>query len=102
MVTALLPCVRQFVRVRQALVGTEARNTTVTALLDNPRIGVVQLDRRGRIMAVNDRAGGILRGGDGLSDRNGMLHARAPAPPRMPGPSTRPLCPAVRIQFRKT
>ena len=77
MVTAFLPHVRQFVRVRQALVGAEARNTTVTALLDNPRIGVVQLDRRGRIMAVNDRAGGILRRGDGLADRNGMLRARA-------------------------
>ena len=79
MVTALLPHIRQFVRVRQALVGAEARNTTVTALLDNPRIGIVQLDRRGRIMAVNDRAGGILRRGDGLADRNGMLHARATA-----------------------
>ena len=79
MVTALLPHIRLFVRVRQALVGAEARNTTVTALLDNSRIGVVQLDRRGRIMAVNDRAGGILRRGDGLADRNGMLHARGPA-----------------------
>ena len=79
MVAALLPHVRQFVRVRQALVRAEARNTTVTALLDNPRIGVVQLDRRGLIMAVNDRARGILRRGDGLADRNGMLHARASA-----------------------
>ena len=79
MVAALLPHIRQFVRVRQALVRAEARNTTVTALLDNPRIGVVQLDRRGRIMAVNDRARGTLRRGDGLADRNGMLHARASA-----------------------
>ena len=79
MVAALLPHIRQFVRVRQALVCAEARNTTVTALLDNPRIGVVQLDRRGLIMAVNDRARGILRRGDGLADRNGMLYARASA-----------------------
>ena len=79
MVTALLPHVRQFVRVRQALVRAEARNTTVTALLDNPRIGVVHLDRRGRPMAANDRARGILRHGDGLSDRDGMLRARTPA-----------------------
>ncbi|MCY4616564.1 MAG: helix-turn-helix transcriptional regulator [Chloroflexi bacterium] len=78
MVTALLPHVRQFVRVRQALVRAEARNTTVTALLGNPRIGVLHLDRRGRIMAANDRARSILRRGDGLSDRKGMLHARAP------------------------
>ena len=26
------------------------RNTTVTALLDNPRIGVLHLDRRGQIL----------------------------------------------------
>ena len=77
MVTGLLPHIRQFVRVRQA--RAEARNTTVTALLDNPRIGVFHLDRRGRILAANDRARSILRRGDGLSDRDGMLHARAPA-----------------------
>ena len=79
MVTALLPHVRQFVRVRHALVRAEARNTTVTDLLDNPRIGVVHLDRRGRVMAANDRARGILRHGDGLSDRDGTLRARTPA-----------------------
>ena len=79
MVTRLLPHIRQFVRVRQALVRAEARTTTVTALLDNPRIGVIQLDRRGRIIAVNDRARSILRHGDGLSDRDGMLRARTGA-----------------------
>ena len=79
MVTGLLPHIRQFVRVRQALVRAEARTTTVTALLDNPRIGVLELDRRGRIMEGNDRARSILRHGDGLLDRNGMLRARAPA-----------------------
>ena len=57
---------------------TEARDTTVTALLDNPRIGVLQLDRRGRILAVNDRARLILRHGDGLSDKDGVLRARLP------------------------
>ena len=80
MVAELLPHIRQFVRVRQALVRAEARTTTVTvtALLDNPRIGVVQLDRRGRILTVNDRARPVLLGGDGLADRNGMLRARVP------------------------
>ena len=78
-VTKLLPHIRQFVRVRQALVRAEARDTTVTALLDNPRIGVVHLDRRGRLLAANDRARVILRRGDGLTDRSGMLGARAPA-----------------------
>ena len=79
MVTALLPHVRQFVRVRQALVRADAQTTTVTALLDNPRIGVLHLDRRGRIMAANDRARDILGHGDGLSDPDGALRARAPA-----------------------
>ena len=78
MVTALLPHVRQFVRVRQTLVLAEARTTTVTALLDNPRIGVIHLDRRGRVMAANDRARVILSHGDGLSDPDGVLRARAP------------------------
>ena len=78
-VQRLLPHIQQFVRVRQALVRAEARSSTVTALLDNPRIGVLELDRRGRILEANDRARSILRHGDGLLDRNGMLRARAPA-----------------------
>ena len=79
MVTALLPHVRRFVSIRQALVRAEARKTTVTALLDNPRMAVLHLDRRGRILEVNDRARDIVRKGDGLSDRGGTLRARAPA-----------------------
>ena len=79
MVQRLLPHIQQFVGVRPALVRAEARSSTVTALLDNPRIGVLELDRRGRILEGNDRARSILRHGDGLLDRNGMLRARAPA-----------------------
>ena len=78
MLTRLAPQIRQFVQVRQALVGAQAQSATVTALLDNPRIGVVQLDRRGRILAANDRASGILRDGDGVSDQDGVLRAQAP------------------------
>ena len=78
MVRALLPHIRQFICVRQALVHAVAQDTTVTALLDNPRIGVLHLDRRGRIMAANDRARSILQHGDGLSDRKGVLRARTP------------------------
>ena len=74
-----MPHIRQFVRVRQALVRARALGTTVTALLDNARIGVLHLDRRGRIIAVNDRARGILRHGKGLSDRDGVLGAHQPA-----------------------
>ena len=78
MVKRLLPHIRQFIRVRQALVRAKAQDTTVTALLENPRIGVLHLDQRGRIMAANDRARSILQHGDGLSDREGVLGARTP------------------------
>ena len=75
MIRGLLPHIRQFVRVRQALVRAKARTTTVTALLDNARIGVLHLDRCGRILAANDRASDILRQGDALSDKEGVLRA---------------------------
>ena len=78
MVKGLMPHIRQFVRVRQALVLAQTRNTTLTALLDNSRIGVLHLDRRGRILAVNDRARSILQHGDGLSDSDGVLCASTP------------------------
>ncbi len=78
MVTRLLPHVRQFVCIRQALVRAEARSATVTGLLDNPRVGVLHLDRRGQVLEANDCGRGILRRGDGLSDRDGTLRARAP------------------------
>ena len=75
MIERLLPHIRQFIRVRQALVRAEARETSAAALLDNPRIGVLHLDRRGRILEVNDRARAILRRGGGLSEGDGVLRA---------------------------
>ena len=75
----LLPHIRQYVRVRQALGGAEALSTTLTDLLDTPRIGVIHLDRRGRIVAANDRARATLQHGDAVSDQGGFLRARAPA-----------------------
>ena len=78
MVRRLTPHIRQFIHVRQALVRAEARDTTATALLDNPRIGVIHLDRRGRILEVNDRARKILLRGVRLSDNSRVLSARDP------------------------
>ena len=75
----LLPHLRQFVRVRQAVVSAEALNVTETGLLDNTRIGVIHLDARGRIVEVNDRARALLRHGDAVADRDGELRARQPA-----------------------
>ena len=78
MVQALLPHIRQFVRVRHALAKAEALGASLTALLDTTQIGIIHLDRQGRIVEVNDRARAILRQGDGLSDQGGVLSARVP------------------------
>ena len=78
MVKALMPHIRQFVRVRQALVSAEVLGVSETTLLDNTRVGVIHLDRRGRIVEANDRARAILRHGDALTDRDGELRARQP------------------------
>ena len=77
--TGLLPHVRQFVRIRQALAQAEALGMSETALLDTTRAGVIHLDRWGRIVEANDRARAILQQGDGVSDRGGMLSAVVPA-----------------------
>ncbi len=79
LIKALLPHIRQFVRVRQALAKAQALGASMTTLLDTPRIGVIHLDRGGRIMEANDRARHILRQGDGVSDRDSVLSARVPA-----------------------
>ena len=52
---------------------------SVTELFDNSRFGVIQLDRRGRIVEANDRARDLLRCGDGLFDRQGLLSVWLPA-----------------------
>ena len=75
----LLPHIRQLVRVRQALSEAGALGASMAGLLDNTGIGVIHLDRRGCIVAANDRARAMLRHGDGLSDRGGLLRANAPA-----------------------
>ena len=88
MVRRLMPHIRQFIRVRQALVCAQAGDTTVTALLETPRIGVLHLDRRGRILGANDRARSLLRHGEGVSDEDwGVAGPRAgrPGPPGAAG-----------------
>lgn len=74
-VARLLPHLRQFVRVRQALVNARALGSTVAGLLENASCGVIQLGPRGRIVAANDFARDLLREGDGLADRGGLLWA---------------------------
>lgn len=78
MVARILPHLRQYVRVRSALVDAGALGVSSLGLLDNTGLGVVQLDRRGRIVAVNDRARLLLRRNDGLCDQDGYLGVAAP------------------------
>ena len=78
MVARLLPHIRQFVRVRHALIESGALKTTLSQLLENTNAGVIQLDRHGRIVAANDRAQELLRNRDVLSDEDGVLCASSP------------------------
>lgn len=78
MVGRVLPHLRQYVRVRSALVDAEALGGSATDLLRNTRAGVVQFDWSGRIVAANDAARALLRGNDGLSDRDGERRAARP------------------------
>lgn len=75
----LLPHLRQYVKVRQALGEARALGASLTGLLETSGLGIVHLDGRGRIVTANDRARDILRQGDALFDRDGLLHARLPA-----------------------
>ncbi len=77
-ITQLLPHIRQFVRVRQALATAEALRTSLTHLPDNAMVGVLYLDRYGTIVEANARGRCMLRHGDGLVDRGGVLHTRFP------------------------
>ena len=75
MVAAVLPHLRQYVRVRSTLAEAAALGASVSELLDHGSAGVVQLDRRGRIVAANDSARELLGRNDGLSDDGGELQA---------------------------
>ena len=79
MIECLIPHVRKFVQVRQALAGAQVLSSSLSGLLDNDQLGVIQLDRGGRILEASGRALEILRQGDGLYDQNGTLRAWFPA-----------------------
>ena len=80
---AVLPHIRHFVRVRDAVTQTTSatelpadEQTGLAELLDHAGLGVVALDRSGAVIRANDRAVTMLREGAGLSDRNLVLQAR--------------------------
>ena len=78
MVAAILPHIRQYVRVRATLAEAAALGASVSELLDHTRAGVIQLDRRGLIVAANDSARELLCCNGGLSDEGGELRAVSP------------------------
>ena len=78
MIKCLLPHIRQFVCVRQALADARSLASSLAELLDTTRVGAIYLDRRARIVEMNDPARNLLLRGAGLSDRNGFLGAWLP------------------------
>ena len=74
----ILPHLRQFIGVRQVLAEAGALGKSLAGLLDNTRVGVIQLDRYARILETNDYARDILQQNRGLSDCGGFLRALIP------------------------
>ena len=77
-IESLLPHLRHLLRVRHALGDAQTLSASLAGLLDSTRLGVIQLDRGGRIIEWNDRARILLHEGRGLSEVNGFLSARVP------------------------
>ena len=75
----LMPHIRQYVSVRQALGGAGALGASLAEMLDSTGSNIIQLEARGRIVAANDGARDLLRTGDGLFDEGGFLCARSSA-----------------------
>ena len=79
MIDRLLPHLRQFVQVRQAMAGASALGDSLSGLLHNTRVGIMHLDGRGRIAQANDLALDILRRGNGLTaSSDGILRIWLP------------------------
>ena len=75
-IRGLLPHIRHVVRVQQTLAGAGVLGKTLTELIEVSGLGIMQLDGRGRIVAVNDQARDLLRTGDAVLDRDRLLFAR--------------------------
>ena len=74
-IKGLAPHIRQFARVRRVLADTGALGASLVELLDNRRLGLIQLERNGRIREANERARELLLTRDGLRDEGGKLAA---------------------------
>lgn len=78
MIERLMPHVRHFVHVRRAVARAHAVGGSFVPLLESARLGVIHLDRRGRIARLNDIAGELLRDGSALWEEDGFLRAWMP------------------------
>lgn len=75
MIARVLPQIHQYVRVRSALTEADALGAS---LLDSTRAGIIQMDRRGMIATMNDKASKLLAKNDGLTCRANSLIAVQP------------------------
>ena len=64
---------------RQALINARALAAAATEVLDEDRVGLLQLDQGGRVTAANEVARALLNRRDGLSDEDGYLRAAVPS-----------------------
>ena len=79
-IRGLLPHIRQAVRVRRELVAAEAHAyAEMSMLLEDTPLGVIFLDRRGAIAAVNATAQRMLAVKTGVCEWQGNLGASLPA-----------------------
>lgn len=78
MIRRLMPHLRNFVDVRQSLAGAGALGASLVQLLGNARLGVIHVDRNGRIVEANDRARITLGENHGLRQQDGTLRAWLP------------------------
>ena len=82
MIESFLPHIRHFLQVRYALGGAQALNGSLAGLFEDAQLGVIYLNRHGRMIDTNDRARDVLQHGTGLFEQHGFLRARVPSDDR--------------------
>ena len=78
LIEALLPHIRQYITVQDAIANAGGENASFADMLELPGAGIVKIDARGRIVAANDRARAELQRRNALSDLGGTLSAILP------------------------
>ena len=63
---------------RRAMADANALGASLADMLENRHSGIIQLDRRGRILEANDEARKLLLKREGLRDEKGVSGRRGP------------------------